>query len=101
MTLSNKQELGFPGGTGGKELAYQCKRHQRCRIDPWFEKRPWRRAWQPIPVFLPGESHEQRNLAGYNPQGHKESDTTEAMNHPDKQELQLARIAIAQVRNSY
>ena len=38
---------------------------------------PWRRAWQTTPVFLPGESHEQRNLVGYSPQGHKESDMTE------------------------
>ena len=33
--------------------------------------------WHPTPVFLPGESHEQRSLMGYSPQGHKESDTTE------------------------
>ena len=38
---------------------------------------PWRRKWQPTPVFLPGESHGQRSLAGYSPRGHKESDTTE------------------------
>ena len=37
---------------------------------------PWRRAWQPTPVFLSGESHRQRNLAGYSPQGCKGSDTT-------------------------
>ena len=37
---------------------------------------PWRRAWQPTPVFLPGESNRQRSLAGYSPWGHKESDTT-------------------------
>ena len=37
---------------------------------------PRRRAWQPTPVFLPGESHRQRNLAGY---GHKELDTTEVL----------------------
>ena len=43
---------------------------------PWVEKIPWRRAWQPTPVFLPGESHGHRSLAGYNPQGCKESDTT-------------------------
>ena len=42
-----------------------------------MEKIPWRRAWQPTPVFLPGESHGHRSLAGYSPQGHKESDTTE------------------------
>ena len=38
---------------------------------------PWRRAWQPTPVFLPGESHGPRSLAGYSPQGRKESDMTE------------------------
>ena len=37
----------------------------------------WRRKWQPTPVFLPGKSHGQRSLAGCNPWGHKESDTTE------------------------
>ena len=36
-----------------------------------------RRVWQPIPVFLPGESHGQRSLAGYRPWGHKESDMIE------------------------
>ena len=37
----------------------------------------WRRQWQSTPVFLPGKSHGRRNLVGYNPWGHKESDTTE------------------------
>ena len=31
----------------------------------WFGKNPWRREWLPIPVFLPGEFHGQRRLAGY------------------------------------
>ena len=48
------------------------------RFDPWAGKIPWRRKWQPTPVFLPGESHGQRSLAGYSPQGRTESDTTEA-----------------------
>ena len=47
------------------------------RVDPWIGKIPWRRAWQPAPVFLPGESHGQRSLAGYSPEGRKESDTTQ------------------------
>ena len=34
-------------------------------FDPWVGKIPWRRAWQPTPVFLPGESHGQRSLVGY------------------------------------
>ena len=45
---------------------------------PWVRKIPWRRAWQPTPVFLPGESHGQRGLVGYSPWGRTESDTTEA-----------------------
>ena len=31
-------------------------RHKRCRFNPWVGKIPWRTAWQPTPVFLPGES---------------------------------------------
>ena len=42
---------------------------------------PWRREWQPTPVFLPGEFHGQRSLAGYSPWGRKESDTTEPVTH--------------------
>ena len=38
---------------------------------------PWRRAWQPTPVFLPGESHGQRSFVGYSAWGRKESDTAE------------------------
>ena len=49
----------------------------RCRFNPWVRKIPWRRAWQPTPVFLPGEYHGQRSLAGYSSWGHKELDTTE------------------------
>ena len=45
---------------------------------PWVRKIPWRRAWQPTPVFLPGESHGQRGLVGYSPWGCTESDMTEA-----------------------
>ena len=40
---------------------------------------PWRRKWQPTPVFLPGESHGWRSLVGYSPRGCKESDTTEQL----------------------
>ena len=54
--------------------ACQCRRHKRLRFDPWVWKIPWRRIWPPTPVFLSGESHRQRNLEGYSPCGHKESD---------------------------
>ena len=43
------------------------------------EKIPWRRKWQPTPVFLPRKSHGERSLADYSPWGHKESDTTKRL----------------------
>ena len=69
--------MGFPGGTSGKEPTCQCIRHKRLEFDPWIGKIPWRRAWQPTPVFLPGESHGRRSLKGYSPWGHTELDMTE------------------------
>ena len=40
---------------------------KRSGFDPWVGKTTWRRAWQPIPVFLPGEFHGQRSLVGDSP----------------------------------
>ena len=60
-----------------KNLSANAGRCKRCRFNPWIGMIPWRKAWQPTPVFLPGDSHRQRSLAGYIPQGHKESDTAE------------------------
>ena len=62
--------MGFSGGSEGKG---------RPRFDLWVGKIPWRRKWQLSPVFLPGESHGQRSLAGYSPRGRKESDKTERL----------------------
>ena len=64
--------MEFPGGTSGKEPACQCRRHEGRGFDPWIWKIPWRRKWQRTPVFLPGESHGQRSLAGYSPWGQKD-----------------------------
>ena len=47
----------------------------RCGFDPWGEKIPWGRKWQPTPVFLPGKFHEQESLAGCRQWSRKESDT--------------------------
>ena len=55
---------GFPSGTSGKQPTCQCRRHNRRQFNPWVRKTLWRRAWQPTPVFLPGESHGQRTLGG-------------------------------------
>ena len=45
-----------PDGASGKEPACQCRRLKRLQFNPWVGKIPWRRAWKPTPVFLPGES---------------------------------------------
>ena len=61
----------LPGVTSGKGPTCQCRRH-----GPWVGKMPWRRAWQPTPVFLPGEAHGQRSLAIVH-RGCRDSDMTE------------------------
>ena len=52
---------------------------QGVRVHSLVGKIPWKRKWQPTPVFLPGESHGQRSLVGYNSWGLKELDTTEQL----------------------
>ena len=69
--------IGLPRGHSGKEPTCQRRRH---RFHLWVGRTPWRRKWQPTPVFLPGESHGQRSLAGYSQWGHKELDTMEQLN---------------------
>ena len=76
--------MGFPGGASDKESSCQCRRYKRCGFHPWVGKIPWRRARQPSPVLLPRESHGQRSLVGYSPQGHRESDLTEVTEHTHK-----------------
>ena len=67
----SRDQQGFPDNTSGTEPAWQCSRCRRCGFDPWVGKIPWRRAWQPTPVFLHGKSHGQRSLAGYSLWSHK------------------------------
>ena len=69
------QESGLPSDLAVKNPSADAG--DAGSLDPWVGKIPRRRKWPPIPVFLPGESHGQRSLAGHNPGGHKESDTTE------------------------
>ena len=61
---SQRRLLDFLGGASGKEPMCQCR---TCLLDPWVRKIPWKRKWQPTSISLPGESHGQRNLAGYIP----------------------------------
>ena len=81
MNIISNKVWGFLGGTVGKESSCHCRRHKRRGFNPWVGNIPWRRIWQPTPVFLPGEPHGQRSLVSYNSLGHKESDTTVATEH--------------------
>ena len=58
---------GLPHCSARKEPTCQCRRGKRQGFHPWVGKIPWREKWQSTPVFLPGKSHERRNLAGYSP----------------------------------
>ena len=60
---------GLPQCLSSRRICLQCKSWRRRGFDTWVRKIPWRRAWQPIPVFLSGKSHGQRRLEGYSPQG--------------------------------
>ena len=62
----------------GSDEESSCQRRRRG-LHPWSGEIPWRRKWQPAPVFLPGKSLGQRNLAGYSLWGPKESDTIERL----------------------
>ena len=60
-------------------LVAQMVQCRRSGFNPWVGKIPWRRKWQPTPVFLPGKSHGPRSLVGYCPWDRKESDMTERL----------------------
>ena len=76
-SLSRSRYFEGLDSCGSEDLPAQ-KEPQETWFDPWVGKIPWRRAWQPTPAVLPGESHGQRRLEGYSPEGRKESDKTEA-----------------------
>ena len=89
-----------------KESACQWR---RWGFNPWVRKIPWRRKWQPSPVFLPGKSHGQRSLAGYNPWCCKESDWVHIHTHThrdkhtnvDYGKFKLIYSLVALVQNVY
>ena len=58
----------LPSGANHKKITRLLMQEiKRRKFNPWVRKIPWIKAWQPTPVFLPGESHGQRSLAGYSP----------------------------------
>ena len=78
----------------GKESACQCRRCKRGGFDPCIRKIPWRRAWQPSPVFLPGKSHRQKSLAGYSPGGQKSQDTNEQLSIAQQRQIIEGEIEV-------
>ena len=83
-------------------VAQQQRTCPPCRtreFNPWVRNIPWRRKWQPTPVFSAGESHGQRSLVGYSPWGDKESDMTKGLKNnnnviPLYSDLRMACILI-------
>ena len=76
---------GHPRWRSGKESACQSRRHKRHRFDTWGRKIPWRRKWQPIPIFFPGKLHGQRRLVGYSTRDHKRPHGFPIEQNPHKQ----------------
>ena len=82
----------------GKESACNAgDTYRRWGFNPWVRKIPWKRKWQSIPVFLPGESHGQRSLAGYSPWGSKRAGHDLA----SKQQHKLYIINYIYIINTY
>ena len=88
---------GCPGGTVVKNPLAKAG-NMRHRLDHWVGKILWRRTWQPIPVFLPGESHGQRSLGGRSLWGRTESDVTEHLNTAQRDESECRKPSRGQSR---
>ena len=82
---SSRAVIGLPWWLSSEESPCQCK---WPGFNPWIRKIPWRRKWQPTPVFLLGNSHRQRNLSGYSPWGCSESDAAKQQQSGNKSVLQ-------------
>ena len=67
FSLPKSQGRGFPGGTVVENPSAKAGDTRDLGLMPGSGRSPWRKKWQPTPVFLPGESHGQKSLAGYSP----------------------------------
>ena len=96
MWEEDNRERGFPGGTSGKEPSCQCRSTGDLGSIPGLVRSL---GGGHTPVFLPGESHQQKSLAGYSPWGRKELDTTEQLSTQEIEEepghcVMLARVLL-------
>ena len=76
--------MGFPGGIVVNNLLANAGEAKDAGSIPWVRKIPWRRKWQPTPLYLPGNFHGQRSLAGYSPWGHTHACTLGNELHENK-----------------
>ena len=83
--------MRLPRWLSGKESTCQCRRPRRWGFDPWVRKIPWRRKWQPTPVFLPGKFHGQSCRAGYSPKSWTRLNTAQSRS---------ARVSKPRIRTS-
>ena len=74
--IPSEEWKGFPDGSSSKRIQLKSRSYRRWWFNPYVRKTPWRRKWQPPPVFLSGKSHGQRSLGAYSSWDHKESDMT-------------------------
>ena len=88
-------------GSAGKESACNAGGLQKHRFNPWVRKAPWRKKWQPTPVFLPGKSHGQRSLVGYSPWVPKESALTELMSYMRGTKIPHAMEQLSPAHHNY
>ena len=65
--------ISFPHGAVIENTPANTRDAGDWGFDPWVGKIPWRRKWQPTPVFLPGNLHGQGSLASYSPRGHSQT----------------------------
>jgi len=77
LEKSPGEGIGYPLQYSWASLVAQTVKNLPLMQDTWIGKIPWRRAWQPTPVFLPGELPWTGSLAGYSPWSCKESDMTD------------------------
>ena len=75
----------LPRSASGKESAHQRGRHKRRGLGPWMGQIPWRRAWQPTPVFVPGESPWTEEPGRLQPMGSQRAGHNRATKHSTAQ----------------
>ena len=93
----SSQAVGLDLNPVGKESI--CNRRcRRLRFHPCVRKIPWRKAWQPTPVFLSAEFHGQRSLVSHSQYCHKESDTTEETWVHTSSEIQSRWVSLLSLR---